>query len=128
MTPRAGGTPTARRPEGAYSHVPAAALPPPVARRPELSSSLSEPLLYHRLTTPGFRQRADRERTFTASAPPGMRPPPRRSEPDDATDNFVDRDLDRDLGREAEAEMEMSRGQPRRDAVFTPCPRRHSTA
>ena len=85
-------------------------------------------LLYHRLTTPGFRQRADRERTFTASAPPGMRPPPRRSEPDEATDSFVDRDLDRDLGREAEAEMEMSRGQPRRDAVFTPCPRRHSTA
>ena len=124
MTPRAGGTPTARRPEGAYSHVPAAALPPPVARRPELFELPFRAYLYHRLTTPGFRQRADRERTFTASAPPGMRPPPRRSEPDDATDSFVDRDLD----REAEAEMEMSRGQPRRDAVFTPCPRRHSTA
>ena len=90
---------------------------------------VSHVVLFHlRLTTPGFRQRADRERTFTASAPPGMRPPPRRSEPDEATDSFVDRDLDRDLGREAEAEMEMSRGQPRRDAVFTPCPRRHSTA
>jgi len=45
------------------------------------------------LTTPGFRQRADRERTFTASAPPGMRPPTRRSEPDATEDLLLDRDL-----------------------------------
>ena len=75
-------------------------------------------LLYHRLTTPGFRQRADRERTFTASAPPGMRPPPRRSEPD-ATDNFVGRDLDRDLVVDAEMEIGI-RAQPRQGAVSMP--------
>ena len=94
-------------------------------------------VLFHlRLTTPGFRQRADRARTFTASAPPGMRPPPsRRSEADGdaAAGSVVGRDLGGDLGRdphphaerelemevevEVEREMEMDRAQPRRDAI-----------
>ena len=55
-------------------------------------ASVSYVVLFHlRLTTPGFRQRADRERTFTASAPPGMRPPPSRRSgaDDDATADSV---------------------------------------
>mmetsp|Transcript_7582 Transcript_7582/g.18850 ORF Transcript_7582/g.18850 Transcript_7582/m.18850 type:complete len:296 (+) Transcript_7582:88-975(+) len=90
------------------------------------------------LTTPGFRQRADRARTFTASAPPGMRPPPsRRSEADDdaTAGSVVGRDLGGDLGRdphaelelkvemEMEREMEMGREQPRRDCASEPTPR-----
>ena len=94
---------------------------------------VSHVVLFHlRLTTPGFRQRADRERTFTASAPPGMRPPPSRRSgaDDDATaDSIVGRDLGANLGREphshaeremeveVEMEMEMDRAQPRRDAI-----------
>lgn len=93
-------------------------------------------VLFHlRLTTPGFRQRADRERTFTASAPPGMRPPPScRSEADgDATaDSFIRRDLgcnlrnphthaervEMEVEGEGEVEMEMDRAQPlRREAL-----------
>ena len=76
------------------------------------------------LTSPMFRQRADKDRSFTASAPPGVRPPSNRQTPgagwirdgaddDDDAENGMDR------------ANKISRIEPRRDALSTPvhpCP------
>ena len=60
--------------------------------------ALGDAAAHTTLTTPTFRQRADKDRSFTASAPPGLRPPSNRQTPgggwtrggDDDAENGID--------------------------------------
>lgn len=54
--------------------------------------ALGDAAAYTTLTTPTFRQRADKDRSFTASAPPGLRPPSKRQTPggDDGAEKGID--------------------------------------
>ena len=61
------------------------------------------------LTTSDFRQRADKDRSFTGSAPPGVRPPPKAG-----TGLF---------GAQTNDEDENDRDEPRRDLGSAPVPR-----
>ena len=71
------------------------------------------------LTSPMFRQRADKDRSFTASAPPGVRPPSNRQTPGAGwTRDGADDDDDAENGMDRANKI--SRIEPRRDALSTP--------